>query len=45
MGDITALERVNYSHIVSSMSGDIGVFLVPQWHQSKARKGGLGIMK
>lgn len=38
MGDITALERMNYSHIVSSMSGDTNVFLVPLWHQSKARE-------
>lgn len=36
MGDITALERMNYDHIVSSMSGDIDASLVPAWHQSKA---------
>lgn len=45
MGDITALERMNYSHIVSSMSGDIDVFLVPPWQQSEAGKGEMGIMK
>lgn len=42
MGDITALERMNYSHIVSSMSGDIDAFLVPPWHQSKAGEGEMG---
>lgn len=37
MGDITALECMNYSHIVSSMSGDIVGILVPLWQQSKAK--------
>lgn len=38
MGDITAIERMNYNHIVRSMSGDTDVFLVPSWHHLKAKR-------
>lgn len=38
MGDITAIEHLNYNRIVRSMSGETHVFLVPSWHHLKAKE-------